>query len=184
MVSGAGSLVAALAIAAASFLAMEAVAALSHRWLMHGPLWCWHRSHHEGGERGGPVANDLFALVFALPAMAAIAAGLHGPRPLLWIGVGMTAYGAAYALVHDGIVHRRWPVPRPRGRYLRRVLAAHRIHHACSEREGAVSFGFLSARDPRLLRGRFRAARAQRMAAAESVSGTALAPDVGGRGLL
>jgi beta-carotene 3-hydroxylase len=128
---------------------MEAVAAATHRYVMLGPLWCLHRSHHvaarPGGRRPRFELNDLFVIAFALPAIALLAAGRAFASPIAWgAGAGMTAYGVLYALAHDGLVHRRFPMPRAgRSRYLRRLVSAHRLHHAVRTREGAVSFGFL-----------------------------------------
>ena len=31
----------------ATFAGMEGFAWVTHRYVMHGALWCWHRSHHE-----------------------------------------------------------------------------------------------------------------------------------------
>ncbi len=124
---------------------MEAVAWVAHRYLMHGPLWFLHESHHR--PRGGRFEwNDLFGVFFAVPSIILIYLGTHGRPPLLWIGLGMAAYGLVYFGFHDVIVHRRLPLRlRPRGRYLRRIIQAHLIHHRTHERDGAVSFGFLYA---------------------------------------
>jgi beta-carotene 3-hydroxylase len=129
----------------ASLAGMELVAYLTHRYLMHGSLWFLHRSHHVA--RRGPFEwNDLFGVFFALPSIVLIYLGVHGHPPLLWVGLGMTAYGACYFGFHDVIVHRRLPVRvRPRSRYMRRIIQAHKIHHATETRDGAVSFGFLYA---------------------------------------
>jgi beta-carotene 3-hydroxylase len=82
---------------------------------------------------------------------------------LWWIGFGMLAYGLLYALLHDGLVHRRLPMPKlPRNAYLKRLIQAHRLHHASHDRDGAVSFGFLYARPVRRLRSELRARGAQR----------------------
>ncbi len=35
-----------LLVFAAALVGMEGVAWATHRWLMHGPLWVLHRSHH------------------------------------------------------------------------------------------------------------------------------------------
>jgi beta-carotene 3-hydroxylase len=44
------------------------------------------------------------------------------------------------------LVHQRLPfVKAPRRGYLKRLVQAHRLHHATRGREGAVSFGFLYA---------------------------------------
>ena len=34
-------------VALAATLAMEGVAYVAHRWVMHGFLWSLHKSHHE-----------------------------------------------------------------------------------------------------------------------------------------
>jgi len=139
-----------------AFVFMEAFAWLTHRFVMHGFLWIWHRSHHEP-RSGAFERNDLFAVVFALPAIAAIWAGVHGAPPLLPIGLGITAYGAFYSMFHDGLVHRRYPTPLSRkSRFWKRLIQAHRIHHSVSTREGCVSFGFLWARPARGLKAELR----------------------------
>jgi beta-carotene 3-hydroxylase len=129
----------------ASFAGMELVAYLTHRFLMHGALWFLHESHHV--ERRGPFEwNDLFGVFFSVPSIVLIYLGVRGHPPLLWVGLGMTAYGAAYFGFHDVIVHRRLSIRiRPTGRYMRRIIQAHRIHHATETRDGAISFGFLYA---------------------------------------
>lgn len=139
-----------LAVAGAAFAGMEAVAWASHRFLMHGPLWFLHRSHHlpRGplSGRGRLEANDWFGVAFSLPAMALIAWGVAG-RPLLAAaGLGMTAYGAGYILLHDALVHGRFGrLPPPRHPYLRRLVQAHRLHHARQSKHGCRAFGFLLA---------------------------------------
>lgn len=146
-----------------ALVGMEAVAAWTHRHVMHGPLWALHRSHHAArphGRRSRLEPNDLFAIAFALPAIGLFALGHSRGWPVAWwAGAGMTTYGVLYALVHDGLVHRRWPMPRAvRGRYLRRLVSAHRLHHAVRTRDGAVSFGFLCPpHDVRALATRLRA---------------------------
>jgi len=125
--------------------AMELVAFAVHKYVMHGFGWGWHRSHHEP-RSGWFEKNDLYALVFG--AMSLVLFGVAADAwPLLWwVGAGMAAYGLLYALVHDGLVHRRFPFAgTPRGGYLKRLVQAHRLHHAVKGRTGAVSFGFLYA---------------------------------------
>jgi len=124
---------------------MEGVAYLMHKHLMHGPLWFLHESHHRR-ERGRLELNDLFGVFFAVPSIILIYLGTHGHPTLLWIGLGMTAYGAVYFGFHDVIVHHRLPHRfRPGSRYLQRIIKAHHIHHATRSKHGAVSFGFLYA---------------------------------------
>lgn len=137
--------------------AMEAVAYLAHKHIMHGWGWGWHRSHHEP-RSGWFEKNDLYAVVFAALAIVLIALGTGGLHPLEWIGAGMTAYGLLYFVMHDGLVHHRWPwrvVPR-RG-YLKRLYQAHLMHHAVEGKERCVSFGFLYAPPIDRLRAQLRA---------------------------
>lgn len=146
-----------LAVAALACAAMEAVAWASHKYLMHGPLWVLHRSHHEpgpssAGSAGGPggargwQANDWFGVFFSLPSLALIAWGATGRPFAAAVGAGMTAYGAAYLIFHDAWAHGRFgPVRRPRAAWLDRLVAVHRAHHARSVRDGCSHFGFLWA---------------------------------------
>ncbi|WP_375396022.1 sterol desaturase family protein [uncultured Sphingomonas sp.] len=136
-----------IAIALAALAAMEGVAYVAHRWVMHGLMWGLHRSHHS--PRAGVFeANDWFAVMGALPAIALIFAGtvLGWGSALMWVGVGVTGYGMIYFGFHDVIVHRRVPVSWvPRGRYMKRIVQAHRLHHVVETKAGTVSFGFIYA---------------------------------------
>ena len=136
-----------LLVALATVALMEAFAYAAHRWIMHGPMWNWHASHHT--ERDGPFErNDRFALVFALVSCAPIFAGtqLGAGTAWTWVGVGIIVYGMIYFLFHDVLVHRRVAHGIvPRSRYLRRIVQAHRLHHAVGTKDGTVSFGFLYA---------------------------------------
>jgi beta-carotene 3-hydroxylase len=112
-------------------------------------MWFLHESHHRPRQSAWFERNDLFGIVFAIPSILLIYAGTHGQPLALAVGLGMTAYGFAYFVFHDVIVHRRvrhsWA---PKGAYMRRIVRAHLIHHKTLTREGAVSFGFLYAPDP------------------------------------
>ncbi|MBV9078686.1 MAG: sterol desaturase family protein [Methylobacteriaceae bacterium] len=133
---------------------MEAIAALVHRYVMHGPGWGWHRSHHEPHDHL-LERNDLYALVFAALACGLFVVGSFGP--LYWVAIGLTLYGFLYFVVHDGMVHRRWPFRYvPRRGYLKRLVQAHRLHHAVEGRDGCVSFGFLYAPPVAKLRSKLR----------------------------
>lgn len=138
-------------ITLAAIVLMEGLAILIHKHIMHGPRgWGWHESHHKPPP-GYFEKNDLYAVLFSFIAAGLFIAGSLGAWPLWYIGLGFTIYGVLYAFVHDGLVHQRWPfywVPKNKGvlqAYLYRLMLAHRIHHYVTEREGAVSFGFLWA---------------------------------------
>ncbi|CAA9291114.1 MAG: Beta-carotene hydroxylase [uncultured Chloroflexia bacterium] len=135
---------------------MELIASAVHRYVMHGWGWNWHRSHHEP-RVGAFERNDLYAVVFAFASLILFILSHEWP-PLLWVGVGTVVYGLLYALLHDGIVHRRFPVGSvPRRGYLKRLVQAHRLHHSVRARDGTVSFGFLYAPRVPLLIKRLRA---------------------------
>lgn len=141
-----------LGLFAVGLIGMEGVAWASHKYLMHGWLWSLHRSHHRD-RSGWFELNDLFAVLFAAPSILLMWIGTSIWAPALWLGLGMAAYGAVYALFHDGVVHRRFPVPVP-ARWFKRLVQAHRLHHAVGEQHGAVSFGFLWAPPARELKRR------------------------------
>ncbi len=138
---------------------MEGVAWATHRFLMHGPLWLLHRSHHEP-RTGRFELNDLFALYFSLPSIALIVWGGLGWWPAKWLGWGMTAYGLIYALFHDGLVHGRFRSPLPL-KLMKRLVQAHRMHHAVATKRGCVSYGFLWAPPIARLKRQLKANRAQ-----------------------
>ena len=143
---------AAIAIVLATVVAMEGVAWGAHKYLMHGPGWNWHRSHHEPRE-GVFERNDLYPVAFGALAVALFLFASPIWPPLFWIAVGMTVYGVCYAVVHDGLVHQRWPFRHhPRNIYLRRLVQAHRLHHAVGSKDDCVSFGFLYAPPVRSLK--------------------------------
>jgi beta-carotene 3-hydroxylase len=134
-----------LAVFVGALIGMEGVAWVMHRYVMHGALWCWHRSHHEK-RKPGLELNDLFAVMFATPAIVCIFFGVRGEPLLLAFGLGVTAYGAIYFMFHDGLVHRRFSVPLSQGnRFWKPRIQAHHLHHTVATKEGCVSFGFLWA---------------------------------------
>ena len=144
-------------VALAALAAMEAVAWASHKYVMHGFAWAWHRDHHEPHD-GLLEKNDLFGLFGAALSVAMFALGSpwimgeHAWWPGTWIGLGILGYGIVYTLVHDGLVHQRWFRYVPRRGYLKRLVQAHNLHHATIGKEGGVSFGFVLARDPSRLK--------------------------------
>jgi beta-carotene 3-hydroxylase len=55
-------------------------------------------------------------------------------------GLGITLFGIMYMFIHDGMVHKRFPVgPISKLPAMKRVAAAHKLHH--SEKYGGVPFG-------------------------------------------
>uniref|UniRef100_A0A0E0K858 beta-carotene 3-hydroxylase n=1 Tax=Oryza punctata TaxID=4537 RepID=A0A0E0K858_ORYPU len=121
------------ALSVGAAVGMEFWARWAHRALWHASLWHMHESHHR--PRDGPFElNDVFAIINAVPAMSLLAYGFFTrglvPGLCFGAGLGITLFGMAYMFVHDGLVHRRFPVgPIANVPYFRRVAAAHQIHH-------------------------------------------------------
>jgi len=160
---------AATLIVIATFAAMEFVAWSSHKYIMHGWGWGWHRDHHEPHDKL-LEKNDLYGVVGAVMSMSMFAVGsplLLGERawtPGTWVGVGILCYGIVYTLIHDGLVHQRYFRWVPRRGYAKRLVQAHKLHHATIGKEGGVSFGFVIARDPAVLKQELKAQAARGIA--------------------
>jgi len=145
-----------IAIFLATLFAMEGFAYAMHRWVMHGPGWFLHASHHRP-RTGLWEWNDLYFVIFALPSILLLAGGVRWG----WggwataCGAGIAAYGAIYLIFHDIIVHRRIAHRYvPRTSYMKRIVQAHRLHHAVETKAGTVSFGFLYAPRAEILKAR------------------------------
>lgn len=148
------SILSGLLLFLATVIAMEGVAYVAHRWVMHGFGWFLHKSHHEP-RTGFWEMNDWFFVIFATPSIALLVGGTSGAwgQWAIWTGAGIAAYGAIYLGFHDLIVHKRLDHRYvPRWSYMKRIVQAHRIHHIVETREGTVSFGFLVAPAPEVLK--------------------------------
>jgi beta-carotene 3-hydroxylase len=126
---------------------MEGFAYVMHRWVMHGPGWFLHKSHHRP-RTGRFELNDLYGVIFAVPSIVLIYGGVQAG----WgdwataVGVGIATYGAIYFGFHDVIVHKRvGHTYVPRSTYMKRIVQAHRLHHALESKQHGISFGFLVA---------------------------------------
>lgn len=124
---------------------MEMYARWAHRVLWHDfqPGWAIHESHHRA--RTGPFeANDIFAIMNAAPAIALTAYGFFTPTEVggicFGLGMGITVFGIMYMFIHDGLIHKRFPVgPIAEVPVLKRIAIAHRLHH--SDKYNGVPFG-------------------------------------------
>lgn len=162
-------IVAALLIIVATVLAMEFVAWSSHKYIMHGFGWGWHRDHHEPHDHFFEK-NDLYAVFGAVISISAfmwgspLVAGAAAWWPATFIGIGVLIYGIIYTAIHDGLIHQRWFRYVPKRGYAKRLVQSHKLHHATIGKEGGVSFGFIFARDPAVLKKELRAQREQGIA--------------------
>ncbi|CAL6286366.1 unnamed protein product [Bathycoccus prasinos] len=137
-----------LALIAGAAVGMEFYARFAHKYLWHDvwwsmpmkyrkdwnkKIWLLHESHHLPRE-GAFEANDIFAVANGVPAFVLCSYGFFTPGVYgglcFGAGLGITLFGIAYMYVHDGMVHKRFPTG-PLGKlpWLRRVAAAHTIHH-------------------------------------------------------
>ncbi len=141
------------------FAIMELVAWSNHKYVMHGFLWRWHKDHHirdkerlklsdlEKTEAKKFEKNDLFFVVFALPAIVLMIVGFSLPLyPLVFLSIGMTLYGAVYFLIHDIAIHRRLNLSflqNSKNRYLQAIIRAHIAHHRPKNKKDFQNYGLL-----------------------------------------
>jgi len=122
---------------------MEQWAALLHGRFWHRSLWPLHASHHRK-RRGHFEKNDILSALHAPIAIAFILYGCLGAPSILrevlfGVGIGMSIFGVAYLIFHDGFVHRRLPFSfLARVPLFARIRDAHRTHHAT----GREPYGF------------------------------------------
>ena len=128
-----------------AFIMMEGVAWSVHKYVMHGFLWVLHRDHHDHSNRGPAERNDLFFVIFAVPAIALMYAGaVRDFNFIFYIGLGITLYGMAYFFVHDILIHQRIKIfSNPGNPYLMAIRRAHKQHHKHLTKEDGECFGFL-----------------------------------------
>lgn len=151
------NIIAIVMIVIATVFVMEWIAWGAHKYIMHGWGWNWHRDHHEP-HNNALEKNDLYGIAGAVTSISFFAIGspmiMAGSawEPATWIGLGVLFYGIIYTLVHDGLVHQRYFKFIPKRGYAKRLVQAHKLHHATIGKQGGVSFGFVFARDPAQLK--------------------------------
>lgn len=132
-----------------TYIAMEGITWLTHKYVMHGFMWYFHSDHHDPRKKPHRFfeKNDVFFLLFAIPAIAMffIGATSNHLRILTAIASGITLYGLTYFLIHDVLIHRRFKfMDRFRNiPYLRGLILAHRAHHKHIGKEDGECFGLL-----------------------------------------
>ncbi|MFM2135205.1 MAG: hypothetical protein RL021_605 [Bacteroidota bacterium] len=126
-----------------TFFAMEGVAWTTHKYVMHGFLWSLHESHHRP-RHGIFEKNDFFFLFYATIAMILMYFGWENLDYRFWMGVGVTAYGWTYFILHDVFIHRRgkW-LDKLDSKYFRAMRKAHKVHHKNMGKEECEEFGLL-----------------------------------------
>lgn len=132
-------------ITLATFIAMEGVAWLAHKYIMHGFLWSLHEDHHTKKNNSFFEKNDYFFVIFAVPGITCILLGTVFEVPYtLPIGLGITIYGFAYFWVHEIFIHQRFKFLRNSNLiYFKAIRRAHKIHHKHLGKEHGECFGML-----------------------------------------
>jgi len=127
---------------------LEFIAWVTHKHVMHGFLWRWHKSHHTVQNHILEV-NDLFVVIFSAICIGLFYYGAQVNYNLYFIaaGIGIFCYGVSYFIFHDIIVYQRikWKLKK-KSKYLQRIIHAHYVHHNKRTKNGCESFGFLISR--------------------------------------
>lgn len=127
-----------------TFIVMEGVTWCTHKFVMHGFLWYLHEDHHQPHD--GPFEkNDWFFVFFAAISITLFYFGTFPEiNFLFFIGLGVVFYGAAYFLVHDVLIHRRFSwFKHTNIKYFKALRKAHKIHHKHLGKEDGECFGML-----------------------------------------
>ncbi|MBC7830099.1 MAG: sterol desaturase family protein [Chitinophagaceae bacterium] len=133
-----------MSIIIVTFLIMEGITWATHKYIMHGWLWYLHEDHHR--KRSGFFEkNDMFFVIFAIPSFSAVLFGTIDS--IFWlqaIGFGVMAYGFAYFMVHDVIIHQRFKwFSKSNSTYVQAIRRAHKMHHKHLDKQDGESFGML-----------------------------------------
>jgi beta-carotene 3-hydroxylase len=127
-----------------TFVGMEAVAWLAHKYLMHGLGWFLHEDHHAPHNKK-MEKNDFFFLIFGIPSWLCIMLGMMNHNSIsVSVGIGIMVYGLCYIFVHEIFIHQRLKWFRNTdSAYFRAIRYAHKIHHKHLGKEDGECFGML-----------------------------------------
>ncbi|MCW2118972.1 sterol desaturase family protein [Flavobacterium sp. 7A] len=127
------------------FLLMECVTWLTHKYVMHGFMWYFHADHHQPKYANVFERNDIFFVIFAIPAIVLFYFGEQaGFNYLFFIGLGITIYGFCYFMIHDILIHQRFKLfKNTKNAYLIGLRKGHKIHHKHLGKEEGECFGML-----------------------------------------
>jgi len=127
-----------------TFIGMEGIAWLAHKYVMHGIGWSLHKDHHVPHSKK-TEKNDFFFLIFAVPSWLSIMLGMMYQNNIsVYIGYGIIAYGLSYVFIHDIFIHQRikW-LRNTNSPYFKAIRYAHKIHHKHLGKEDGECFGML-----------------------------------------
>lgn len=132
-------------ITLATFLIMEGVTWCTHKFVMHGFLWYLHEDHHQPNYPHAFEKNDWFFVFFAAISITLFYFGTFPEiNFLFFVGLGVVFYGIAYFMVHDVLIHQRFPwFKQTKIKYLKALRKAHKVHHKHLGKEEGECFGML-----------------------------------------
>lgn len=134
-----------IGVTVGTFLLMEMVTWMTHKYVMHGFLWYLHKDHHQPKYQHVFEKNDTFFVIFAIPSITLFYFGVTpNLNYLFFIGLGIFFYGLAYFFIHDILIHQRikW-FKRTNVGYFKGLRKAHKIHHKYLDKEDGECFGML-----------------------------------------
>lgn len=128
-----------------TFVLMEGVTWLTHKYVMHKFMWYFHEDHHQPRYQHTFEKNDVFFIIFAIPSILLFYFGLDGGLNYkFFIGLGILFYGISYFLVHDVLIHQRFKwFKSTKNKYLMGLRKAHKVHHKHLDKEDGECFGML-----------------------------------------
>lgn len=134
-----------LFITIAAFLGMEFMAWFTHKYVMHGFMWYFHKDHHVKDHHSPFEKNDVFFLIYATPGALLMITGIMADFDFkFFVGLGITLYGFTYFLVHDVFIHQRFKWFRNTTHpYFLAIRKAHKAHHKVITKEHGTCFGML-----------------------------------------
>jgi beta-carotene 3-hydroxylase len=132
-----------ISLAALSFILMELLSYVLHRYIFHGLFWKIHKTHHESSHSVFEL-NDLFSFSFSIAAIVLMIIGLQENilESLSFpIGMGITIYGILYFIIHDIYTHKRFAKLKTDNRIINIIKKAHQKHHQSAKKIGNEPYG-------------------------------------------
>jgi len=132
-----------ISLAALSFILMELLSYVLHRYIFHGFFWRIHKTHHESSHSVFEL-NDLFSFSFSIAAIVLMIIGLQENilESLSFpIGMGITIYGILYFIIHDIYTHKRFAKLKTDNRIINIIKKAHQKHHQSAKKIGNEPYG-------------------------------------------
>lgn len=129
-----------------SYATMEGITWCTHKYVMHGFLWNLHADHHQPKYQHTFERNDAFFVIGAIPSITLFYLGtVPSLNYKFFIALGIFLYGITYFLVHDVLIHQRFPwFKNTKNSYLIGLRKAHKIHHKHLGKEDGECFGMLN----------------------------------------